>query len=574
MKTRALLLMTITLIIVSANVFPNTITVTTGNDSISGSLRDAIGKAQNGDTIIFNKTLTEINLGEQITFDKSITISGNPKLVIHDYRIVFDAVSGNSTTKLHRLLEINGSDAITVNIENLKFIKIPEFVGSTVSDDLNGKIILAHNSNSNSTININSCYFTKGSNSGSGGWINYTSKSNGQNGGAIAQGGGILNISDCTFSNLEAGGEIYYGVGGAIYQALGALNLINCTFYDNSPGYQNSGSRKFMGQASAIHSQNSTISITNCTFCENINSTVVGTTSTIDLFSSNLTIKNSIFYNNSGYDFYGSINSGGYNIFDQTTVSGSVTNDIFNCNPGFTLKNNVVVLSDSSFWIPVCALNYNGCAVDALPADGNGAPKYDQRGFIRYNKPDIGAYEFKGTILPILNVSTNSLTLASPANSTATFNITSNISWQINSNQTWLNVSKASGSDTASITLTALGNPNISKRTALVTVSGSGVKTDTITITQASATTAIMDISNSDIQLYPIPVIDKLVISLSKPFSQTSIFIYSLNGLQLYSSKINMSNTEIDMSKYVSGFYFVNIITLNNGILIKKVIKQ
>ena len=75
----------------------------------------------------------------------------------------------------------------------------------------------------------------------------------------------------------------------------------------------------------------------------------------------------------------------------------TVATDLFTCNPGFILNNGNVVLSNSTFWIPVCPLDTIGCAVDALPADGNGAPQYDERGFKRVNSADIGAYEYKGT---------------------------------------------------------------------------------------------------------------------------------------------------------------------------------
>ena len=398
MKTRTLVVMTIISLIVSVKSFSNTIKVTTGTDSIPGSLRDAINNAQSGDIITFDNSLTEIKLGEQIAIDKSITISGNPNLLIHINRQYI----------LYRIFEINGTDAITVNINNLTLKKTQScYFTDTVSYDANGGIMLVNNTNS--TVNINSCNFT-GYGTESGGGVIYFYNLNGQNGGAIAQYGGVLNISNCTFSYLYSSTMAYWGVGGAIYQALGEMNLINCTFYNNECGVNHNNNNGYnMGYGAAIHSQNSTISITNCTFCNNVTFysytiptypfIVTLTTYVISLYNSNLTIKNSILYNNDGNrDIIGSINSGGYNIFGQTTVTGSVSSDLFNCNPGFILNGGNVVLSNNTFWIPVCALeNSTGCAIDALPAGGNGAPQYDERGFKRFNSPDIGAYEYKGT---------------------------------------------------------------------------------------------------------------------------------------------------------------------------------
>jgi Secretion system C-terminal sorting domain len=395
MKTRTLVVMTIISLIVSVKSFSNTIKVTTGTDSIPGSLRDAINNAQSGDIITFDNSLTEIKLGEQIAIDKSITISGNPNLLIHI----------NKGYILYRIFEINGTDAITVNINNLILKKTQScYFTDTVSYNADGGIMFVNNTNS--TVNINSCNFTGYGTQSGGGYIKFYNL-NGQNGGAIAQYGGVLNISNCTFSYLYSSTMAYWGVGGAIYQAFGEMNLVNCTFYKNECLLNGN---KNMGFGAAIHSQNSTISFTNCTFCNNITSESYWTTTTpptyitlttyvISLYKSNLTIKNSILYDNDGNrDIIGSINSGGYNIFGQTTVTGSVSSDLFNCNPGFILNGGIVVLSNNTFWIPVCALeDSTGCAIDALPTGGNGAPQYDERGFKRFNSPDIGAYEYKGT---------------------------------------------------------------------------------------------------------------------------------------------------------------------------------
>jgi hypothetical protein len=86
--------------------------------------------------------------------------------------------------------------------------------------------------------------------------------------------------------------------------------------------------------------------------------------------------------------------------------------------------------------------------------------------------------------LPVLTVSSNSLTLAALASSTSTFGITSNIGWSVETNQTWLTISKASGSGNATITLSAAVNQSASARSATVTVSGPGVTSKTIYVKQ------------------------------------------------------------------------------------------
>ncbi len=85
---------------------------------------------------------------------------------------------------------------------------------------------------------------------------------------------------------------------------------------------------------------------------------------------------------------------------------------------------------------------------------------------------------------PLLTVSTNALTIGSSDNSTATFNITSNLNWTAASNETWLTISNESGTGNSTITLTATANPNTTPRTATVTVSATGVPSQNIVVTQ------------------------------------------------------------------------------------------
>jgi len=96
-----------------------------------------------------------------------------------------------------------------------------------------------------------------------------------------------------------------------------------------------------------------------------------------------------------------------------------------------------------------------------------------------------------------LTVSTNTLKVASANNSTATFNITSNISWTVSSDQNWLSVNPASGTGNGTITVTAQANPTAATRTATVTVSGSGVTSQTVTVTQVAGTATLTVSTNN-----------------------------------------------------------------------------
>lgn len=173
-----------------------------------------------------------------------------------------------------------------------------------------------------------------------------------------------------------------------------------------------------------------------------------------------------------------------------------------------------------------------------------------------------------------LTFSQSNLNVAYTNNSTASFNIISNINWTLSSNQSWLTLSSSSGSGLGSITVTATLNPGQVSRTATVTVAGSGLS-GTITVTQAAATpTGFKEISDCGIILYPIPVIDKLNISVTEPVSKTSITLYNRSGIVIYTSASTEGIKELDMSQYASGIYYIRIVTSDNKISVRKIIKQ
>ena len=86
---------------------------------------------------------------------------------------------------------------------------------------------------------------------------------------------------------------------------------------------------------------------------------------------------------------------------------------------------------------------------------------------------------------PMLTVAPEIITLGSESGSIGTFSITSNISWSITDDASWLTLSSASGSNNGTITITAnSANTGTSPRTATVTITGTGVTDKTVTVTQ------------------------------------------------------------------------------------------
>ena len=83
---------------------------------------------------------------------------------------------------------------------------------------------------------------------------------------------------------------------------------------------------------------------------------------------------------------------------------------------------------------------------------------------------------------------------------TKTFDVSSNSSWTVSSDQYWCTVSPQSGSNNGSVTVKATQNNSENTRTATITVSGGG-KTATITITQnGGAKPEVSDLRDTEIK--------------------------------------------------------------------------
>jgi len=171
----------------------------------------------------------------------------------------------------------------------------------------------------------------------------------------------------------------------------------------------------------------------------------------------------------------------------------------------------------------------------------------------------------------ILTVSANTLTFMAVDNNTKTFDINSNIDWIAESNQTWLNLSRTSGSNNATITLTAQTNPSTTIRTAIISVSGIGLTTQTVQITQEAGIAGIGDANENSLLIFPNPVKNELTIN-NISFN-TTISIFDLMGRLLFNKVSNYSNEKIDISNFANGVYTIRVLS-NNVIKSEKFIKQ
>jgi hypothetical protein len=237
---------------------PSTLTVTNALDNGSGSLRNTINQAKDGDTIVFATSLNgqTITLTDALTINTSLDIEGpGPGLL---------AISGNDAS---RLFSINGGLTVTINGLTLTHGRA---VGGNTNGSGGGAILSV-----GSVLTLANDDFSNNVSVGDPGL-------SGPSGGAIATyGTGFLTATDCTFVGNRADGRAKGGPfaeGGAIFSANGgpSMMIIRCTFLNNQALGTDGGVLNFgsfgLGDAhaGAIHVEGtSTLTVRDSTFVGN-----------------------------------------------------------------------------------------------------------------------------------------------------------------------------------------------------------------------------------------------------------------------------------------------------------------
>jgi len=83
----------------------------------------------------------------------------------------------------------------------------------------------------------------------------------------------------------------------------------------------------------------------------------------------------------------------------------------------------------------------------------------------------------------------------------------------------------------------------------------------------------INELQNPNINIYPCPVKNKLIIECSRVQKECTLIIFNLNGLELMRQQIKDYKKQIDISNLASGVYFVKLITDKTS-EVRKIIKE
>lgn len=170
--------------------------------------------------------------------------------------------------------------------------------------------------------------------------------------------------------------------------------------------------------------------------------------------------------------------------------------------------------------------------------------------------------------IPILNISTNTITINK--DNIGTFNIQSNISWSIVSNQTWLTTNVSSGSRNATIILSAQPNKTTSLRAASLIITGVGVLPQAITVLQ-DFPNAINDVDQNPTFVFSNP--SKSEITVNNITADAVISVFNLNGKMFISKVTNSTSTKINVENLEKGVYIIQV-SSNMGIKTHKFVKQ
>ncbi len=201
-------------LLTSSPVWAATLTVTNGNDTGAGSLRNTIAAANSGDVIIFSVPVTTVTLtSAELLIDKNLTINGGTNGVTitrsgaTQFRIF--SITGGVTVSMSKLTITNGNHASQAGgIQNNGTLTMTDCTVSGNTSPQAGGI------ENDAVLTLTNCTLNNNTSTGVGG--------------ALVSYGTTNTLTNCTIANNQSSGH-----GGGFHIAAGDLSLINCTVAGN-----------------------------------------------------------------------------------------------------------------------------------------------------------------------------------------------------------------------------------------------------------------------------------------------------------------------------------------------------
>jgi sugar lactone lactonase YvrE len=245
----------------------------------------------------------------------------------------------------------------------------------------------------------------------------------------------------------------------------------------------------------------------------------------------------------------------------------------------FYITSNIeYTISDNVDWLTVSPTSSSGNDTITVHFEANTSLIFAKNATITITGTGVKSQTVNITQAPIkiLTVLPNNLEVCSEAGDTNLI-ITSNTSWAVSYEADWLTVSSSSGIGNYTITINLEANYSTSPRVATITISGKGVDSQTITVTQAGFVSA-PSLYDLNVTIYPNPVEDYLFIEFDdKTLTDIKVSVVDILGRSLIDRNfehIDLDAEEtLDLSFMKSGLYFLEIRSERNS-KVYKIIKE
>jgi hypothetical protein len=376
-----------------------TLTVTNGNDSGAGSLRQAIADAVANDTINFQAGVTTVTLtSATLDINQVLTIDGGTSGVTitrsgaTDFRIFL--VTADLT--LNKLTVTNGNSLVGATSSQRSGGAIRMVTGALTLTDctFSGN----HSNNNAGAVEMSStagaliasnCTFTNNTCDNTGAGVNLantTATNNSINTSTFnlntASVAGALNIgapttvTNCTFNENSSA-----GTSGAINVGSFNATFTNCTIVGNTSTQANANTAGGMRVGPNI-----TVTLNNCIVAGNLSPNALNGSTKVDLSNRN----------NSNSFIVGSNNVIGENtsIINSPDMTDGVNNNRVGTVGAGNVNPLVNALASNGGPTQTMSLQSGSPAINRAVS---GAPTTDQRGYNRPDTADAGAFEFGGT---------------------------------------------------------------------------------------------------------------------------------------------------------------------------------
>jgi PKD repeat protein len=177
----------------------------------------------------------------------------------------------------------------------------------------------------------------------------------------------------------------------------------------------------------------------------------------------------------------------------------------------------------------------------------------------------------QGGAAPMLAVSPADQTVSS-ATGTVNYIVTSNVDWVASSDSAWCSITQ-SGSGNGTIVADYLENPYHNARFATISVTGTGILTQTVILSQSLSTASVPEVPAGGMRIYPNPTEGMFVIAVDKgKFPSIEVTVMDLAGSKVINRKCQGEKEyHFDLGNVPQGCYFVRIDT-GRDVLVKKLV--